>query len=36
MKLMNLLNKAQKTFNLIAYGFESSVIALECLQDNDM
>jgi hypothetical protein len=28
--------KMQKTFNLISYGFESFIIALECLQDNDM
>jgi len=35
-KLSKVLNKAKKTFNLVAYGFESSVIAIECLQDNDM
>jgi hypothetical protein len=32
----SILTKVQKTFSLITYGFGSSVIALECLQDNDM
>lgn len=32
----SILSKAQKTFSLIAYGFESGKIAVECLQDNDL
>lgn len=34
--LRSILTKAQKTLSLIAYGFESGKIAVECLQDGDL